>query len=155
VDQPAGIPRWSGDCPDGAGSAGGAARDVAGLHPDGRPRGTLASIAFIAPPFLLVVALGWVYVGLGGAPWVGSLFYGIAPAAIAIIALAAYRLLPLTVGRDPLLWAVGLGVGLLTYFTEGEVAVPPASWSFSSASVPACWRAPSGGGSLAWQSSDR
>ena len=84
---------------------------------------TLASIAFVGPPFLLVVALGWLYVGLGGAHWVGSLFYGIAPAAIAIIALAAYRLLPLTVGRDPLLWAVGIGVGLLTYFTEGEVAL--------------------------------
>jgi chromate transporter len=84
---------------------------------------TLASIAFVAPPFLLVVVLGWLYVGLGGAHWVGSLFYGIAPAAIAIIALAAYRLLPLTVGRDPLLWAVGIGVGLLTYFTEGEVAL--------------------------------
>ncbi len=84
---------------------------------------TLTSIAFVGPPFLLVVALGWLYVGLGGAHWVGSLFYGIAPAAIAIIALAAYRLLPLTVGRDPLLWAVGIGVGLLTYFTEGEVAL--------------------------------
>jgi chromate transporter len=84
---------------------------------------TLASIAFVGPPFVLVVALGWLYVGLGGAHWVGSLFYGIAPAAIAIIALAAYRLLPLTVGRDPLLWLVGIGVGLLTYFTEGEVAL--------------------------------
>jgi chromate transporter len=83
---------------------------------------TLASIAFVAPPFVLVVALGWLYVGLGGAHWVGSLFYGIAPAAIAIIALAAYRLLPLTVGCDPLLWAVGIAVGLLTY-TEGEIAL--------------------------------
>ena len=84
---------------------------------------TLASFAFVAPPFVVVVAIGWLYAGLGGAHWVGSLFYGIAPAAIAIIALAAYRLLPLTLGRDPLLWVVGLGVGLVTFFTEGEVAV--------------------------------
>jgi len=84
---------------------------------------TLAAVAFVAPPFFLVVAIGWLYVGLGGAHWVGSAFYGIAPAAIAIIALAAYRLLPLAVGRDPLLWAVAIGVGLLTFFTEGEIAV--------------------------------
>ncbi|HVA86130.1 MAG TPA: chromate efflux transporter [Candidatus Saccharimonadales bacterium] len=84
---------------------------------------TLASIAFVGPPFLLVVGLGWLYVGLGGAHWVGSLFYGIAPAAIAIIAVAAYRLLPLTVGSEPLLWAVAVAVGLVTYFSQGEVAV--------------------------------
>lgn len=84
---------------------------------------TLASIAFVAPSFLLVVALGWLYVGAGGAAWVGALFYGIAPAAIAIIAIAAYRLLPLTVGRDPLLWVVALGVGLFTYFSQGEIGL--------------------------------
>ncbi|HEY8870792.1 MAG TPA: chromate efflux transporter [Candidatus Limnocylindrales bacterium] len=84
---------------------------------------TLASLAFVGPPFLMVVGLGWLYVGLGGAHWVGSLFYGIAPAAIAIIAVAAYRLLPLTVGRDPLLWAVAVAVGLITYFTQSEVAL--------------------------------
>ncbi len=84
---------------------------------------TLATFAFVGPPFLLVVGIGWLYVGLGGAHWVGSLFYGIAPAAIAIIALAAYRLLPLTIGRDPLLWAVAVGVGLLTFFTQSEVAL--------------------------------
>ena len=84
---------------------------------------TLASFAFVGPPFLLVVALAWLYVGLGGAHWVGSLFYGVAPAAIAIIAISAYRLLPLTVGRDPVLWALAGVVGAVTYFTQSEVAL--------------------------------
>jgi chromate transporter len=83
---------------------------------------TLASFAFIGPPFLMVVGLAWLYVAAGGAHWIGSLFYGIAPAAIAIIAISAYRLIRLTAGRDLLLWAVLVAVGLVTFLTEGEVA---------------------------------
>ena len=84
---------------------------------------TISSLAFVAPPFVLVVAIAWVYVASGGATWVGSLFYGVAPAAIAIIALSAYRLLPLTIGRDVLLAAAALVVGLVTYFTRSEIAL--------------------------------
>jgi chromate transporter len=84
---------------------------------------TITSFAFILPPFLLVVAIAWIYVASGGASWVGSLFYGVAPAAIAIIALSAYRLLPLTIGRDWLLALAAVAVGLLTYFTRSEVAL--------------------------------
>ena len=84
---------------------------------------TIASLAFVAPPFILVVAIAWVYVASGGATWVGSLFYGVAPAAIAIIVLSAYRLLPLTIGRDVLLAAAALAVGLITYFTRSEIAL--------------------------------
>jgi len=84
---------------------------------------TITSLAFVAPPFVLVVAIAWIYVASGGATWVGSLFYGVAPAAIAIIGLSAYRLLPLTIGRDPLLAVASLVVGLITYFTGSEVAI--------------------------------
>ena len=84
---------------------------------------TISSLAFVAPPFVLVVAIAWIYMASGGATWVGSLFYGVAPAAIAIIALSAYRLLPLTIGRDVLLAAAALAVGLITYFTRSEIAL--------------------------------
>ena len=84
---------------------------------------TLTSLAFVLPPYLLVVAIAWIYVASGGATWVGSVFYGVAPAAIAIIALSAYRLLPLTIGRDWLLAAAALVVGLITYFTRSEIAL--------------------------------
>jgi len=84
---------------------------------------TLASFAFVGPPFLITVTLAAIYVAAGGATWLASLFYGIAPAAIAIIVIAAYRLLPLTVGRDPLLISVAAAVGLLTFLTRSEIAL--------------------------------
>ena len=84
---------------------------------------TLASFAFIGPSFVMVLAMAVVYVTAGGASWIGALFYGIAPAAVAIIALSAYRLVPVAVGRDPLLAVVLVAVGLITLLTGSEVAV--------------------------------
>src|SRR5258705_2687195 len=37
---------------------------------------TLSGIAFVIPSFLMVVALGWVYVALGGLPWIQAVVYG-------------------------------------------------------------------------------
>lgn len=84
---------------------------------------TLASFAFIGPPFVMVVALGWLYVSVGGAPWMGALFYGIGPAAIAIIAIAAAKLVPITAGRDPLLWSILVVVAGITFLAHAEVAI--------------------------------
>jgi chromate transporter len=84
---------------------------------------TLASLAFIAPPFIIVIVLGTLYVGLGGAAWMQAAFYGIGPAAIAIITIAAYRLLPITAGRDPLLWAILAAVAAITLAANAEVAL--------------------------------
>ncbi len=61
--------------------------------------GALATaLAFIAPSFLLVIAIGFLYVRYQGLPVVQSLFYGISPAVIAIIALAAWKLARLKAG---------------------------------------------------------
>src|SRR5437867_4962012 len=49
----------------------------------------LISVPFILPSFLLVVAVAFVYVRYQGLAMVQSLFYGIAPAVLAIIAIAA------------------------------------------------------------------
>lgn len=84
---------------------------------------TLASFAFIGPSFVMVLAMALIYVGAGGASWIGALFYGVAPAAVAIIALSAYRLVPVTVGRDPLLAAILAVVGLVTLLTGSEIAL--------------------------------
>ena len=84
---------------------------------------TWASLAFIAPAFIIVVLLAWVYVGAGGATWVASVFYGVAPAAIAIIALAAWRLTSLTLGRDLLLIAIAAVLAVMTVVTGSEVAL--------------------------------
>src|SRR6058998_3797370 len=60
----------------------------------------LVAVPFIGPSFLLVLAVAVAYVRYSGLAVVGSLFYGIAPAVMAIIALAAVKLARLTNGRD-------------------------------------------------------
>ena len=67
---------------------------------------TLVGLAFIAPSFLMVLGLSWLYVNYGGLPWMQALFYGIGAAVISIIAIAAYRLARGTNKKDPLLWAI-------------------------------------------------
>lgn len=77
---------------------------------------TLVGLAFILPSFLMVLGLGACYVAFGGMSWMQALFYGIGPAVIAIIAIAAHRLARGTNKRDPLLWAVfGLMFGVTAW----------------------------------------
>jgi chromate transporter len=90
-------------------------------------RGALGAIAtaaaFIAPSFVFVIALGALYVRFQGLSWVRSAFYGVAPAVIAIVALAAWKLSRLTDGRDQRLWVVSLLIAAVTAITQSEVAV--------------------------------
>src|SRR5579864_8187806 len=48
--------------------------------------------AFILPNFLIVAALGALYVELGGLPPVRGIFYGVSPAVIALILYSCHRL---------------------------------------------------------------
>src|ERR1700722_10619818 len=61
--------------------------------------------AFILPNFLIVAALGALYVHFGGLPWVTAIFYGVSPAVIALILHSCYRLAKLRMG-DWLQWAI-------------------------------------------------
>jgi len=109
------------------------------------PLGALAvSVPFIAPSFLLVLAVAIVYVRYQGLPVVQSLFYGIAPAVMAIIAIAAVKLARLTNQRDPRLWAISVVLGVVTALTGAEIA-----WLFLAAGLlmvaleaPPRWRQP-------------
>jgi chromate transporter len=84
---------------------------------------TLATLIFVAPAFLIVVALAAVYVAAGGAPWIASVFYGVAPAAIAIIAYSAWRLVAATIGRDLLLLGIAFGLFALTLWSGSELVL--------------------------------
>ncbi len=86
---------------------------------------TLAGLAFVLPSYLMTVALATAYVRFGGLPWMHRAFYGVGAAVIGIIALAAFKLARLTVARDRLLLALCLGMGVLTAWTETEIA-----WAF-------------------------
>lgn len=85
--------------------------------------GALATAAtFIAPSFLLVLAVAAVYARYSGLAVVQSLFYGIAPAVMAIIAIAACKLARLTNRRDVRLWAISAVLALVTAVTGAEIA---------------------------------
>jgi chromate transporter len=89
--------------------------------------GTLGALAtaaaFIAPSFLLVLAVAIAYAHYQGLPVVQALFHGIAPAVMAIIAVAAYKLARLTNGRDLRLWAISLVLAIVTALTGAEIAL--------------------------------
>src|SRR5688500_20341596 len=61
---------------------------------------TLVGLAFVLPSFVMVLALGWAYVGYGGLTWMRSVFYGVGPAVIGIIAYSAYKLTRKSIGTD-------------------------------------------------------
>lgn len=76
--------------------------------------------AFVAPAFALVVATGAIYKHYAATGVVQALFYGIAPAVMAIITLAAIKLIRLTDGKDWRLWAISGAVFALTALTGSE-----------------------------------
>src|SRR5436305_8582475 len=83
--------------------------------------GALAvALAFIVPSLVMVVAVGALYTRYSGLPVVQSLFYGIAPAVMSIITIAAVKLLRLTDGRDWRLWTISAAVFVLTALTGSE-----------------------------------
>ncbi len=86
--------------------------------------GALAvAAAFVLPSFLLVLALAYFYVRAQGLPWVQALFYGIGPAVMAIIALAAVKLARLTDQRDWRLWGISLLILGVTAVSGAEIAL--------------------------------
>jgi chromate transporter len=92
----------------------------AGYLKRGAPGAAATALAFIAPSFLMVTAVAAVYAHYAGLSIVQSLFYGIAPAVMAIITIAAYKLVRLTDGRDWRAWAISAVVFAVTASTGRE-----------------------------------
>lgn len=82
---------------------------------------TVAGIAFIAPSFLMVMALSALYVRYSGLSWMRGTFYGVGAAAIALIGFSAYRMVRKTAQRDHVLWVLVAINALATAWTEQEV----------------------------------
>jgi chromate transporter len=82
---------------------------------------TLVAFAFIMPSFLMVLALSAAYVRYDGLSWMQGAFYGIGAAVIATIGRSAWKLVRMTLARDPLLWVIFLIAGVVTAWTESEV----------------------------------
>jgi chromate transporter len=82
---------------------------------------TLVGVAFIAPSFVMVLALSAAYVRFGGLTWMQGAFYGVGAAVIAIIGSSAWKLVRKTVGKDVLLWGVVATNAVVTAVTEREI----------------------------------
>ena len=78
--------------------------------------------AFILPNFLIVAALGAVYVHFGGLSWMTAVFYGVSPAVIALILHSCYRLAKLGMEDWPQ-WAIAAVCFGVTIWLEAEVAI--------------------------------
>jgi chromate transporter len=78
--------------------------------------------AFILPNFVIVTALGALYVHWGGLSAVKAVFYGVSPAVIALILHSCYRLTKLGM-RDWLEWALAGAAFVITVAVRAEVAL--------------------------------
>lgn len=87
----------------------------------GRAGAALVAAAFIAPSFLMAVAIAAAYVRYERLPWIQDIFYGVGGAVIAIIGQSAYRLSRKTIGKDVFLWCLFAGVTVTTVWTGSEI----------------------------------
>jgi chromate transporter len=78
--------------------------------------------AFIFPNFVIVAALGALYVNLGDLPAVTAVFYGVSPAVIALILHSCYRLAKLGM-EDRLHWVLAVICFFVTVILQAEVAL--------------------------------
>jgi chromate transporter len=78
--------------------------------------------AFILPNFVIVAALGALYVYLGDLQPVTAIFYGVSPAVIALILHSCYRLAKLGM-EDWLQWAIAAVCLAVTVILQSEVAL--------------------------------
>jgi chromate transporter len=78
--------------------------------------------AFILPNFLMVAALGALFVYFGDLKGLNGIFYGVSPAVIALILHSSYRLAKLGM-EDRLQWLIAAACFVVTVAARAEVAI--------------------------------
>jgi chromate transporter len=78
--------------------------------------------AFIFPNFVIVAALGALYVYLGDLKPITAIFYGVSPAVIALILHSCYRLAKLGM-EDWLQWVIAAACLVVTVILQAEAAL--------------------------------
>jgi chromate transporter len=88
-------------------------------------RGSLGALAvtfpFVVPPFLIVTTVAVLYAQYQGLGWVQDVFFGVGPAVLAIIAIAAFKLARTTNKGDPVLWGIATVLCLVTALAGAEI----------------------------------
>lgn len=90
----------------------------------------LVALPFVVPPFLIVTSVAALYAHYQGLSEVQSIFFGVGPAVMAIIAIAAVKLARSTNKTDPVLWIVAAVVCTATAVSGAEIV-----WLFLAAGV--------------------
>ncbi|OFZ97053.1 MAG: chromate transporter [Betaproteobacteria bacterium RIFCSPLOWO2_02_67_12] len=67
--------------------------------------GIVAGTLFVLPSVFILIALSWIYLAYGSVPLVAGIFYGIKPAVVAIVLVAAWRIGSRAL-KHPALWAI-------------------------------------------------
>src|SRR5262249_34056377 len=97
-----------------------------GIWSSHNPRGVWGAWAggwaFILPNFVIVAAMGALYVYFGGLSPVKAIFYGVSPAVIALILHSCYRLTKLGM-KDWIEWALAAAAFAITVALQAEVAL--------------------------------
>jgi chromate transporter len=81
--------------------------------------GLLAGIAFIAPSFVLMLVLSWIYVVHGDVPWIAAILAGLGAAVIGIVASATIR-----IGQKALANGLMIGVAIAAFLGIFLLHVP-------------------------------
>jgi chromate transporter len=83
---------------------------------------TVCALAVIFPPFVLVTVIAALYAAFEGLTWMQALFYGIGPAAVALIFVSMSGLMKLVL-RDRKATVIFLVCAVITVIMRAEVAV--------------------------------
>lgn len=83
----------------------------------------VAGISFITPAFLITLALAVLYREYGSVPQVEAALWGIQPVILAIIAVAAYRLVPAALNTPALIGLAAIALALLAFSPLPDVIV--------------------------------
>src|SRR5579883_1755448 len=82
---------------------------------------TLVALVFVAPSFLMVLAISAAYIRFGGLPWMQAVFYGVGAAVIGIILRSVMKLGRATLKRQILPWTIAACLAVSTAWTGREI----------------------------------
>ena len=105
----------------------------------GRPGLLVAGTCFVLPATAIVWGLAWAYVRFGTLPASRSVFYGIKPVIIAIVAVALWNLARTAVKSVPL-GVLGAAAAAAVFFDANEIAVLAAAGALAWILEVAPWR---------------
>jgi chromate transporter len=81
---------------------------------------TLVTVAFVAPPFAMVLVLSALYVEVGELPWLQRAFAGVGAGVVCLLGRSAFVLTRSMLGRDALLWSIAMVNAAAVLFFQRE-----------------------------------